>query len=294
MRPWSGGGTGQRRRSRCGVGLGGGQDKAGGLGSGGDRARRLPDAGEPVVRPLLRDVSGRARVRRPPGGEASARSASAGRAGATAICCRSISTRSRGSASARMTCRTTGCRSTCAGGRATTARSCATHTMAQYEGPEQGTVTMGYHTRSDIPFYYALADAFTICDNYHCSVFGPDAPEPVDERCRARCDPAGSAGGPVLETNDSSDAVYSVSWDTMPEVLEDAGRELEGVQPGGDAVHAGVHRATRPVDQRCDPPLLQAVLQPELGAVPEGVPAALPQRLRGRRARRGRCPRSAG
>ena len=28
---------------------------------------------------------------------------------------------------------------------------------------------MGYFTRSDLPFYYALADAFTICDQYFCS-----------------------------------------------------------------------------------------------------------------------------
>ena len=27
---------------------------------------------------------------------------------------------------------------------------------------------MGYHTRADIPFQFALAEAFTICDAYHC------------------------------------------------------------------------------------------------------------------------------
>jgi len=35
---------------------------------------------------------------------------------------------------------------------------------------------MGYFDRADLPFYYALADAFTICDAYHCSVFGPTDP----------------------------------------------------------------------------------------------------------------------
>jgi phospholipase C len=108
----------------------------------------------------------------------------------------------------------------------------ATHTMAQYEGPEQGTVTMGYHTRSDIPFYYALADAFTICDNYHCSVMGPTHPNRLMS-LSGTVDPAGVAGGPVLETNDSSDAVYSVSWDTMPEVLEDAGVSWKVYNPVG-------------------------------------------------------------
>ena len=33
------------------------------------------------------------------------------------------------------------------------------------------------HAR-DLAFYYALADAFCICDGYHCSVLGPDRPQP--------------------------------------------------------------------------------------------------------------------
>jgi phospholipase C len=40
----------------------------------------------------------------------------------------------------------------------------------------KGAMTMGYFTREDIPFYYALADAFTICDGYHASIFGPTNP----------------------------------------------------------------------------------------------------------------------
>lgn len=30
-------------------------------------------------------------------------------------------------------------------------------------------LTMGYFSRADIPFYYALADAFTVCDQHFCS-----------------------------------------------------------------------------------------------------------------------------
>src|ERR1051325_77421 len=30
-------------------------------------------------------------------------------------------------------------------------------------------LTMGFHNREDIPFYYALADAFTVCDQNFCS-----------------------------------------------------------------------------------------------------------------------------
>ena len=30
-------------------------------------------------------------------------------------------------------------------------------------------LTMGYYNREDIPFYYALADAFTVCDQHFCA-----------------------------------------------------------------------------------------------------------------------------
>ena len=33
----------------------------------------------------------------------------------------------------------------------------------------QPPMTLGYYTRADIPFHYALADAFTICDQHFCS-----------------------------------------------------------------------------------------------------------------------------
>ena len=42
--------------------------------------------------------------------------------------------------------------------------------------PKKSPRTMGYFDRSDLPFYYALADAFTVCDAYHCSIFGPTDP----------------------------------------------------------------------------------------------------------------------
>ena len=35
---------------------------------------------------------------------------------------------------------------------------------------------MGYCTRSDLSYFYAVADAFTLCDAYHCSVLGPTTP----------------------------------------------------------------------------------------------------------------------
>jgi phospholipase C len=82
---------------------------------------------------------------------------------------------------------------------------------------ESGPLTMGYHTRADIPFYYALADAFTICDGYHCSVLGPTNPNRY-QLMTASIDADGKAGGPALDNNGRR-----YSWETYPERLERAG-----------------------------------------------------------------------
>lgn len=43
------------------------------------------------------------------------------------------------------------------------------------DGPE----ALGYYDRSDIPYYYALADNFTLCGNYFCYQRGPTLPNRV-------------------------------------------------------------------------------------------------------------------
>jgi phospholipase C len=86
-------------------------------------------------------------------------------------------------------------------------------------GPE----TMGCYQRSDIPFYYALADAFTICDAYHCSVIGPTDPNRL-YAMSATIDPDGAHGGPLVQTNVSQRGPGhgggpTFTWTTMPEQL---------------------------------------------------------------------------
>jgi phospholipase C len=82
---------------------------------------------------------------------------------------------------------------------------------------------MGYFTRSELPFYYALADAFTICDGYHCSVLGPTDPNRL-MAFSAWIDPAGAAGGPVITTaSDRLAMTGKLNWETMPEALQKAG-----------------------------------------------------------------------
>ncbi|MEA2351782.1 MAG: phospholipase [Thermoleophilaceae bacterium] len=88
------------------------------------------------------------------------------------------------------------------------------------EGPGDGPLTMGYFKRDDIPYYHALADAFTICDRYHCSVIGPTDPNQLYV-VSGTLDPAGKHGGPLLET--LSNRVGQYSWTTMPEQLRARG-----------------------------------------------------------------------
>ncbi|WP_433887672.1 alkaline phosphatase family protein [Streptomyces sp. CA-111067] len=87
------------------------------------------------------------------------------------------------------------------------------------DGDKKAPYVMGYLTRDDIPFHYALADAFTICDAYHCSVLGPTHPNRY-MHMTGTIDPDGLAGGPALD-NGAADNVYS--WTTYPERLEAAG-----------------------------------------------------------------------
>jgi phospholipase C len=93
------------------------------------------------------------------------------------------------------------------------------------DGDKNGPVVMGYYTRAELPFHYALADAFTICDSYFCSVIGPTYPNRL-YWMSGTIDPSGQNGGPLLETLSpvSDIADYGkFTWPTMPELLEEAG-----------------------------------------------------------------------
>ena len=87
------------------------------------------------------------------------------------------------------------------------------------DGPDVGPYTMGYLTRDDIPFQYALADAFTVLDHYHCSVIGDTGPN-RHMWMSGTIDPGGLAGGPSLST---SGPPNQFSWTTYPKRLSDAG-----------------------------------------------------------------------
>lgn len=80
-------------------------------------------------------------------------------------------------------------------------------------------LTLGYYTREDIPFYYAFADAFTICDQHFCSsITGTTTNRHFF--WTGTCVP--EKGAKPLVRN--SDIYFNrmAHWKTFPERLEDA------------------------------------------------------------------------
>lgn len=76
---------------------------------------------------------------------------------------------------------------------------------------------MAYLTREDVPWHMALADAFTVCDRYFCSVLGPTFPNRYMVMT-GTIDPQGRNGGPAYDNT-----VRRFTWKTYPERLTEAG-----------------------------------------------------------------------
>jgi phospholipase C len=82
-----------------------------------------------------------------------------------------------------------------------------------------GQYTMAYFQRDDLPFHWALADAFTILDGYHCSVLGPTWPNRL-YLMTGQLDPAAANGGGQYGNYVPAEGY---SWQTYPELLTSAG-----------------------------------------------------------------------
>ncbi|MGW5402303.1 phosphocholine-specific phospholipase C [Streptomyces sp. NPDC003952] len=98
--------------------------------------------------------------------------------------------------------------------------------------PAKTATTMAYMTRNDIPFHYALADAFTVCDAYHCSFIGATDPNRY-YLWSGYAGNDGVGGGPVLGNQEAG-----YGWKTYPERLETAGVSWKIYQDIGDGLNA--------------------------------------------------------
>lgn len=93
-------------------------------------------------------------------------------------------------------------------------------------------ITMAYLKRDDIPYHFALADAFTVCDAYHCSAIAPTDPNRY-HMWTGWVGNDGKGGGPVL-----SNAEDGYDWSTYPERLQAAGVTWKIYQDVGDGLDA--------------------------------------------------------
>ncbi|HET6151454.1 MAG TPA: alkaline phosphatase family protein [Marmoricola sp.] len=102
------------------------------------------------------------------------------------------------------------------------------HTHIASDGDAKGSFTMGYMKQQDIPFHWALAEKFTLMDNYHCSVMGPTYPNRAVWMSGTN-DPQGTMGGPILETVKPN----VLQWQSAAEVLYNAGYTVKTYTSSG-------------------------------------------------------------
>ena len=102
----------------------------------------------------------------------------------------------------------------------------------QWVNQKQDVVTMGYLQREDVSFHYALADAFTICDAYHCSIHSNTAPNRI-YLWSGTIDPRNVYGtkpnGPGMDERGEKNGY---TWTTYPERLEAHGVSWKVYQGG--------------------------------------------------------------
>ena len=72
-----------------------------------------------------------------------------------------------------------------------------------------GSNALGYYDGSDLPYYYALADSFTLCGNYFCSLLGPSNPNRFSLM-------SGTAGGNTTNNGNRG----SFDWPTIVDLLD--------------------------------------------------------------------------
>ena len=98
--------------------------------------------------------------------------------------------------------------------------------------------SLGYFTRDDLPFQFALAEAFTICDAYHCSIHAGTDPNRIFHWTGTN-DPSGVHHGPVItnqyDTIGADPGGHGgYTWTTYPERLSAAGITWQTYQKAHD------------------------------------------------------------
>lgn len=83
--------------------------------------------------------------------------------------------------------------------------------------------SMGYYTRAELPFHYALADAFTVCDACHCAQHGGTNPNRLFLWTGSNGASAAGVAAVVNEWDDFGPSSAGYAWTTYAERLQAAG-----------------------------------------------------------------------
>ncbi len=97
-------------------------------------------------------------------------------------------------------------------------------------------MTMGHYTREDLPFYYALADAFTVCDQNYCGIMTSTTPNRSSFWSGTVRDHS-TPNSRVFMRNDQYDR-GGMTWKTYPERLTEAGIPWKFYQ--NEVTHSGL------------------------------------------------------
>ncbi len=93
--------------------------------------------------------------------------------------------------------------------------------MNAWQHAKGGPTTMGFLSRTDIPFHYALADAYTVGDAYHCSVLSATGP---NRTCLwSGTVNAGQQHGSFVAYSGGDELGKMLPWQSYPETLQAAG-----------------------------------------------------------------------
>lgn len=102
----------------------------------------------------------------------------------------------------------------------------------EWVAQKQDVMTMGYLKREDVSFHYALADAFTLCDSYFCSIHADTCPNRI-YLWTGTVDPRNVYGskqnGPGLWERHH---VNGYTWATYPQLLRSHGVSWKLYQGG--------------------------------------------------------------
>jgi len=119
--------------------------------------------------------------------------------------------------------------------------------------------SMAYYTREELPFQYAMAESFTICDAYHCSIATGTDPNRIVFFSGSNFDPEKRAAG-INCTDENSEPVNlrcwikgalpepgytykgsAFNWPTIPDVLEKEGVSWRIYQDPNDNWTGAMH-----------------------------------------------------